>query len=60
MLVLSRRLGQAIVVNGNVEIRVLGQNTDGSIRIGIIAPPNVTVHREEVQMRINAEKAENK
>ena len=57
MLVLSRRLGQAIIVGGDVEIRILGLDRDGAVRLGIEAPRHITVHREEVQQRI--EKQEN-
>jgi carbon storage regulator len=47
MLVLSRRVGEAIVVGGNIRILVLSV-TGSSVRIGVQAPRSVTVHREEV------------
>lgn len=47
MLVLSRRVGEAIVVGGNIRILVLSV-TGSSVRIGVKAPRAVTVHREEV------------
>jgi carbon storage regulator len=47
MLALTRKTDEAIIVNGNIEIRVL-DITDGKVRIGINAPKDVSIHREEV------------
>jgi carbon storage regulator len=53
MLVLSRKLGEQIVVPSlNVEITVLSIN-GRTVRLGISAPDNVTVHRQEVWNRIH-------
>jgi carbon storage regulator len=46
MLVFTRRRSQAIRI-GDVEVRVLRVGRDG-VRLGIVAPPDVPVHREEV------------
>ena len=47
MLVIARRVGEEIVIDGNVRITVLG--TRGSqVRLGILAPPSVAVLRREV------------
>lgn len=51
MLVLTRRLQEAIVINGNIRITVLAAGKD-RIRLGIEAPQNVRVDREEVHRRI--------
>jgi carbon storage regulator len=51
MLVLSRKLGEKIVIGGSIEITVVGLDR-GKVRIGISAPPEVTVHRKEVFDRI--------
>ncbi len=47
MLVLARRVGEEIVINGNVRITVL-QTRGGQVRLGITAPPTVPVLRSEV------------
>jgi carbon storage regulator len=53
MLVLSRRLGEEIVINGNIRLRVV--EVDGNrVRLGVVAPRNVTVDRSEVHDRRRA------
>ena len=47
MLVLARRVGEEIVINGNVRITVL-ETRGGQVRLGITAPPTVPVLRSEV------------
>ncbi|MGA2083394.1 MAG: carbon storage regulator [Holophaga sp.] len=47
MLVITRKLDQSIIINGNVEVVVTGITRDG-VRLGIIAPKEVEVHRREV------------
>lgn len=47
MLVLSRKRGEQIVIGGNIIISVL--STQGNrVRLGIEAPANVTIHRQEL------------
>jgi carbon storage regulator len=54
MLVLSRKSGEEIVVGNNVRVRVL--KVSGShVRLGIVAPKAVTVHRQEIYRRIKEE-----
>jgi carbon storage regulator len=50
MLVLSRRLGEEIVIDGNVRVTIIALNGD-RVRIGIAAPPSVSVKRKEVHDR---------
>jgi carbon storage regulator len=51
MLVLSRRVGESIVIPGcNLTLTVLGVR-GGQVRLGIAAPPSVPVHRAEVLKR---------
>jgi carbon storage regulator len=50
MLVLTRRVGEEIVIDGNIHVMVVGVKGD-RIRIGISAPPSVTVDRKEVHER---------
>ena len=50
MLVLTRRIGEEIVVNGNIRIKVLEGKGD-RVRLGITAPKSVRVDRQEVHER---------
>ncbi|HTU21420.1 MAG TPA: carbon storage regulator [Gemmataceae bacterium] len=50
MLVLTRRPGEQIVIDGNIRITVVSVKGD-RIRIGIEAPPSVTVDRQEIHER---------
>ena len=56
MLILTRRTGEAIMVGEEVTITVLGVK-GGQVRIGIDAPGEIAVHREEIFERIKAEAA---
>lgn len=51
MLILSRKMGESIRVGDNVTVTVLGV-ARGQVKIGIEAPRDLTVHREEVYLRI--------
>jgi carbon storage regulator len=51
MLVFTRRRQEAIRIGDRIEVRVLRVGRDG-VRIGITAPPDVPVHREEVYEEI--------
>lgn len=51
MLVLARKVGEKIILNDNIEIIVLDSNQN-SVRIGINAPKNVSVYREELYKEI--------
>lgn len=55
MLVLTRRIGEALVIGEDVNITVLGINGN-QIRLGINAPKEISVHREEIYLRIQQEK----
>lgn len=51
MLILTRRVGETIRIEDNISVTVLSV-AGNQVRIGINAPKNVTVHREEVYRRI--------
>lgn len=55
MLVLSRKPGESIIIGGRVVVKIIRVD-EGGIKIGIEAPPNVSVHREEIQARVEATK----
>ena len=54
MLALTRRKGESIVINENIEVVVLGIQGE-QVKLGIVAPKNVAVHRKEVFEQIKAE-----
>ena len=57
MLVLSRKVEQKIIIGDNIEVAVLEIRGD-KVRLGITAPLEVPVHREEVYQRIAEENAD--
>ena len=59
MLVLSRRAGQSIMIGDEIVVEVLRVKPDGAVQVGIIAPPNVSIHRQEVYDFIKATPLEN-
>ncbi len=56
MLILSRKMGESIHVGDSVTVTVLGVSR-GQVKIGIEAPRELTVHREEIYQRIQDEKS---
>ena len=50
MLVLSRRVGEEIVIDGDIRISVL-EIAKGTIRLGIVAPPLIRIDRQEIHER---------
>ena len=52
MLILTRRIGETLMIGDNVQVTVLGVN-GRQVRIGIKAPKDVEVHREEIYQQIH-------
>jgi carbon storage regulator len=55
MLILTRRVGETVIVGDNVRVTVVGLNGN-QVRLGIDAPKDVEVHREEIYVKIQKEK----
>ncbi|MFO7324264.1 MAG: carbon storage regulator CsrA [Pseudomonadota bacterium] len=55
MLILTRRVGEAVVIGEEVTVTVLGVKGN-QVRIGVNAPKSVTVHRDEIYERIKNER----
>lgn len=50
MLSLSRKIDQSIIINGNIRVKIL-KNDGHTVRLGIDAPKDVVVDREEIHLR---------
>jgi carbon storage regulator len=54
MLILTRRVGESLMIGDEVNVTVLGIKGN-QVRIGVNAPKDVSVHREEIYQRIQQE-----
>ena len=57
MLVLTRKENESIMIGNEIEVKVLDLK-DNQVKLGIVAPRSVTVHRREVYLAIQAENAQ--
>ena len=55
MLILTRRVGERLMIGDEIQVTVLGVKGN-QVRLGVQAPPNVSVHREEIYERVQAER----
>ena len=55
MLVLTRKIGETIIIGDDINLTVLGV-IGNQVRVGINAPKDVSVHREEIYLKIQQEK----
>lgn len=51
MLILARKIGEAIAIGDDIKIRIL-EVKGGQVKIGVDAPDHIMVHREEIYLRI--------
>lgn len=56
MLVLSRKVGERILIGENISVTVV-RITGGGVRLGVEAPPDMAVIRQELKDRLDAEEA---
>jgi carbon storage regulator len=57
VLILTRRIGESVIINEDITVTVLGIKGN-QIRVGIDAPRHVSVHREEIYQRMKTEELE--
>lgn len=55
MLILTRRVGESVVIGDDVDVTVLGMRGN-QVRLGVTAPREIAVHREEIYQRIHDDK----
>ncbi len=54
MLILTRRMGESLIIGDDVTVTVVDIK-DNQIRLGIVAPQEISVHQKEIQQRIQQE-----
>jgi carbon storage regulator len=55
MLILTRKIGESLMINDNIIITVLGVKGT-QVRLGVEAPKNIVVHREEIYKKLSDKK----
>jgi len=59
MLILTRRLGESITIGDNVKVTVLAIHGQ-QVKLGVVAPQEIMVHREEIYLKIQEENKKKK
>lgn len=59
MLILTRKIGESLIIGDNVTVTVLGVKGT-QVRIGVNAPKDIVVHREEIYKKLKIEKDKKK
>lgn len=54
MLILSRKKEESLIIDGNIEIKILDMG-NGIVKLGVVAPKTVEVHRKEIFQKIKEE-----
>ena len=54
MLILTRRIAETIIIGDNISVQILGVQGN-QVKLGVNAPKNIDVHREEIYLRIQQE-----
>ncbi|OCS86803.1 carbon storage regulator CsrA [Caryophanon latum] len=57
MLVLSRKPNESIIINDNIEVKILSVDGD-QVKLGIVAPKSVEIHRKEIYKQIREQNEE--
>ena len=55
MLILTRRIGESVIIDDDINVRIL-QVQGNQVRLGILAPREIDVHREEIYKRVMIER----
>ncbi|KDR94759.1 carbon storage regulator, CsrA [Peptoclostridium litorale DSM 5388] len=58
MLVLSRKKGESVIIDDNIEITVIDVSENGKVKLGINAPKSVSILRKEVKKAVESENRE--
>lgn len=57
VLVLSRKIGESLIIGENIEVKILKIDSN-AVKIGIIAPPNIKIYRQEIYKHVAAQNKE--